>query len=298
MSDVTPPENTVHPHSETQKSSSNFLMSVGRNIPAIITAILGLGSIASGVGYMLVNNYLANFTDIQGFTIHPSQYVVAGLFPIGWGIFLTTVLLIPLFIFNLALKYTSSLPKKITPTVSSQSDNESDQDIQKQSNLVRGSIDMLYKLSLFVFRDFFRIYWIGIALVLFGSVVFSSFSTDIYSRIPRQGGGGQPSAIVLVFKDAESIRHLGLTPNINDPNRADTLLFLAELTEGVLVMDTTNGQVSAVQNDLLMGRMNPAQLYPELLQTFIPTLRPVFISPTPSVTSTPTPTFTPTPMTP
>lgn len=244
-----------------------------------ISLVVGLGALVTGTGFIVVNSYLAKFTDALGYNIVPGQYIAAG---IGvWGITICIVGILSVFLYSFFGKFT-------------------DKGLRKQRyKLSYGLASVIAPLSLFtkipatislnllstIVEPFSAVIVsriTAIILIAISSVIAGwLYGNIIYGHLPRFLGGGEPTTMTLVLKKDVQPTDFGLTPNSQQNQQTSTLLLLANLTDGLLVADTNNGQVTAIKDEMILGIVDDVKAQ-------------WVITPTPTPTSTPTETPVPT----
>jgi hypothetical protein len=73
-------ENVVQPNSNINPFTQ--AENIARVVQTTLAAVVGVGALLTANGFIIVNSYLAKFTDIQGYNIAPSQYIAAGACPV------------------------------------------------------------------------------------------------------------------------------------------------------------------------------------------------------------------------
>ena len=219
------PEQVISPASESPARHTNDenvvsqAENIAKAVQTALAAAVGFGALLTANGFIIVNSYLATFTDIQGYDIAPSQYLAAGACPFA--------LLYQILILALFLYFGRRAVEKWRPS----SEYAAFVSAMSRVYLALGAV---------------------VAVLAFGYL----FGARLYSMLPRAIGGGSPATIVLVFDNVETHQLLRLTGDPMQPRRTGTLLLLAELTDGILVADTNNGHVATVKNDLIVARLD------------------------------------------
>lgn len=111
-----------------------------------------------------------------------------------------------------------------------------------------------------------------INFVFVGAIIYGAI---FYPNLPHSVGGGKPATMILVFDSAENLQLLSLTANQANPRWTAPVFVLAELTNGVLVMDSRTKLVVEVKNEFIVSRIDDQKAPVEVT---ISTLTP---SPTP-----------------
>ncbi len=256
--------------------------SVAKAVQNTLAAIVGFGALLTASGFIIVNIYLATLTDIQGYIVAPSQYLTAGA---GLFILLSVFGVIAFFI----LRWLQPRLDKAAEELNKRAES--------QAKRPQGRRIWVY-ISLLMLRDYisgfasrtFAILVI-VYVTLFGGVVYG---LSIYPLLPHFIGGGRPISMALVFDKPESLQALGLTVDPAEARRTETLLLLAELTDGVLVADTNNGRVIAVKDDLIIARVDN-QIAIQVMTPSPPLAAASTSEPTEAVTPEATETITPNP---
>ncbi len=222
---------------------------VARAVQNLISLVLGLAAALTGGGFIVVNSHLSKFTDIHGYSVNPSQYLAAGV-----GLLIPPVLATAI-VFG--AYYTGRLLGVIRRRRETARPVEGPVEEPPERRALPKRLEAAFKgfESLAENRTFRRalvISGFGLYTVLFGLF----YGEYIYGSIPHYLGGGRPEPMIAVFDDEMTPALLGLTVDPVQPRRTQTLLLLAELSDGLLVLDTNTGRVAAIKNESLTGAMD------------------------------------------
>ncbi len=239
-------------------------------LQSTLTLVVGAGALLSASGFIIVNTALASFSDIQVYNILPAQFLSAGAL---WLVVLA-IIFVPLFrvfeqiakfVVSFWISFRASFVFSFDRAAHGESREQIDEEVKA---LQQDSIERTIR----AFRSRPFVIVIAIFTALVGSVIYGQ---GLYLHLPRAIGGGRPTSVMLVFDKPENLQVLGLTSAPGAPRQTGSLLLLAELTDGMLVADTSTGRIVAVKNDYIVARMN-AQIAPQI------------ITPTPKQAVTPT----------
>ena len=93
--------------------------------------------------------------------------------------------------------------------------------------------------------------YLFIVAIFYMAVAGYLFSITVYRQIPRPLGGGDATAVNVIFADENQLELLRL-PTISR-NETATLCLLAELTTGFLVYDPDAEEAVAIKHDSILG---------------------------------------------
>ncbi|MCA9894489.1 MAG: hypothetical protein KC615_15975 [Anaerolineae bacterium] len=103
-------------------------------------------------------------------------------------------------------------------------------------------------------QRFFQFYRLGLIIVgIFVMIVL--FVAFFYERIPFAIGGGSPEPIVIVFEN-DTVGSLLEIASRDEPRKSKTVLILAELVNGILVLDPDTSKVIAIEDEQIIARMS------------------------------------------
>ena len=269
-----PPEPTAaKPPIDVFKEAENVFEFVQR----FLALIAGMIAVLTGAGFLIVNVYLAKFTQIHGFDINVSQYLAAGIgfLLVLLAAALATVVLSAVITFLARQKnetirtIVNAIVIAIAITLTSRLSFSSE--LANFINVITFTIlglrfvveilpDSLHnRLARYSPRNSRNIVQVGLFLLLgLGGTFF--YSQYGYGSLPHYLGGGAPEPIVLSFGDGDTAQALGLSVEAGEPRRTQTVLLLAELSNGLLVADTVNGRVVEVSNSQVIGRIDTIPL--------------------------------------
>jgi hypothetical protein len=272
-------------------------------IKALQTAfslIIGLGAIVTVTGFLTVKLYLSQFTDITGYNLNPTQYLAAGIIP--W---LVSIALVFPFIRNLWFReldrvilerrkalqafrmpeglnpeerlgiLTSNTLEELRRALNASEPELKDLMSDEHERVIQQARETLNvvvasknnKAALDIFTGF----------IIVPIIVSILYGLIFYGITPRTWGGGKPADVILTFKNETEFTSLGINMDPRYRNRSVQMLLLAELTDGILVADTTNGRVLAIKNEFIASIIdnNKAQQViegtPAPTETYIPT---------------------------
>lgn len=249
---------------------------IASNVETVVLAVQNTISLAVGFiafltagGFIVVNSYLARFTDIHGYNIDPRRYLTAGIGLLIPPLLALAVVFLAYYfgrflgIMLRARRYTRPPLEKPAPK------NFVSRNLQASVQ----NFDSLIQKP--VFKRLMFIVAISLYTLLFGLL----YGTYIYGSVPYDLGGGRPVTAILVFQDQNTLQSLGFANDFDSANRTGTVLLLADLSDGgLLVADTTTGRVVAVKQDALIGILDDR--VETTLMTPIPAL-PITPVPTP-----------------
>ncbi len=259
---------------------------VSRAFQRLISFIVGVAASLTAGGFVVVNSHLARYTDIHGYTLRPAQYLAAG---VGLLVppFLAIGIVAAAYYFGRFLGAVMRRRKPASPNDAS----EDGDDTGVLTPVVRTLDTWLLPEST---RRLIFISGMILYTLLFGLV----YGATIYGSVPRYLGGGQPQDIVLVFEDVSMPQLLNLTQDTTVPQRTGVVLLLAELNDGLLVVDTVNGQVATVKNESLLAVLDDVpspQIDRQAPVESVPAQAVETATPTPAAMDTPMPTAIPFP---
>lgn len=307
-----PPEDMIYPPKPETRSSFENIGKVIGAAQSAITFALALGALLTATGFVIVNAQLSTFTDIHGYSIQSSQFLSAG---VGLLIFITliNIFIYIIFINSLVLRVViififlyilinifltfgdagESLISVIAVLISGLAT------LLQSTKLFKG--DFVYEIILTpmqrllksISKDPLKASRIVI-FTLYVLVLGILYGASFYRIIPRFLGGGRPESIILVFNDSTTLSQIGLAKDPIYPNRTQIVLLLADLNDGMLILDRLSGQVVAIKNDSVLAvyddKVNQEYLVtPTPKPTLSPTATPI---PTISITFTPVTTLT------
>ncbi|MEZ4668164.1 MAG: hypothetical protein R3E39_09630 [Anaerolineae bacterium] len=220
-------------------------------IQNLLASVLAIAGILTAGGFIVVNTYLAQYTNIQVYTINTKQYLAAGvglLFPVGLAALV-------IYIFDTFGRSYGTRLNRITGRV----ENGKGLTAIEQS-VARKMLPKSSKLQLRLLRMRF---WILLVGLIYYTVFFGLlYGQYIYGTVPRFLGGGKPEPVILVFNDPELPALFNLTEDPQVPRRSATVLIMAELEDGLLVLDARTGQVAALKQQFLTGVMSALPVNP------------------------------------
>ena len=278
------PDEPILPMDEKTPQEFTLLGLLKQYLPLFV----GLATLSSVIGFIVVNISLSSYSTVQGLSIAPSQYVATGasllisslLFSIANGLILRiidpilSILLIPIIpILKLLLKLISPIANAFSQVFKWIKNFLLRQSVYNALVRFEAWLNKIDKNLINTLRVFAFFY----ALV---ALVFSNY----YFDVPRSLGGGQPTPLILIFKEKDLPELLGLPQDAVEGQRTQVVFLLADLNDGVLVLNPTTGLPVAVRSDMLIARVG------DMLITPTPTAS---ITPSATITSTPSPSGTP-----
>lgn len=224
-----------------------------------LPAIAGLTAIFAVAGYVIVNISLGRYTDIQPYTILLNQYISAGLSLF----FLYCVFIVPALIFAfdaskirraIASSFVALIEAFLIILVLTVIDPKIGT-LNSFCGLGLWFIFLVGGLNIY-FRDVIssnnsvkRIY--GAATISFVLTIIFVFYVLAYTSLPRSLGGGYPARVQFLFEDTSLVQSLNL-PMVSD-KETDEICLLAELTDGYLIYDPSQGQSIVIKYDLVVA---------------------------------------------
>jgi hypothetical protein len=234
--------------------------SLVKAVQNIFAFVLGLASFLTAGGFIVVNTYLSKYTGIQGYNIDPKQYLAAGvglLIPILIATALVAIL------YLIGLSYGERLNR-----ISSEG-----HDAGRVVAVERQLANRIQVRSAQSKKRLRRLrYWVLFIGIVYYTIFFGMlYGQYIYGTIPRFLGGGKPEPMIVVFNDAELPGLFNLSTDPVQNRRTNTVLLLAELADGFLILDTNTGQVAAIKNGIVTGIMAVATPQPTSTPVLTPT---------------------------
>ena len=169
---------------------------------------------------------MGRFTSIHGYSIDVGQYISAGI-----GFWICGVL------------FGIFLGKPVVDALKN--------GIRKVAQVLKVNPSILETGNLF--HRLMVIVVIGLYTLVGGSF----YGTVIYGRIPHALGGGDPPAIVIVFKDNLSPNQFGLNSVIENSHWSESVYLLAELNDGILVKQPNSPFVTEIRSESYLGLFDP-----------------------------------------
>lgn len=252
-------ESTLGKLSETPKQPDSGIL---RFAQSVLTFVLGLSALMTASGFIIVNSYLASYTDIHGYSINPSQYITAS---IGAFIF-SMLLLIPLY----ALSYLFGFFLRIYRNQSL---------ISPLATIIflTTVLDKLLEQS--SIRRYARIVLIldTLVLIILLSMVYGAL---IYNHIPRYLGGGAPVNVYIVLTDSNTVSAFSANTVLSHPNVIYGVYILAELNDGLLIYNKAHNWSAIIKNSEIKAifdgnsRHGSSNVIPSYPLTSISTVEP------------------------
>lgn len=238
-------ETTLEAGSIKAKSDTDFLKSA----QSVLTFALGLTAFLTAIGFIIVNSYLAQYTDIHGYSVHPGQYIAAAIGAIVFSSLIILSLSILLLIFTLVVGVVvsifvvplmSTLNKTVSPKISSW-----------------GALRFFFSGA--YWKVFIRIVSESMtktrkrlltgAVILIIILASAAYGVSVYGLIPRYLGGGAPVEVYIVLADNEPISAFRLSTVDSYPNIISNVQILAELNNGLLIYDPNNILSAIIDNN-------------------------------------------------
>lgn len=222
--------------SPTQTSSSFPYQNLLAFAQQVVSGVISLGVLFTASGFIIVNSYLAKFTDAFAYFILPTRYLTAG---IGlWIIWIICILIIGPIIYRY-IKRLQHVEKQMDMLATA----------RNKTRLSSHILDFTIVLQLAgELRSYLQIQkrsflW-GMLIYLFvGGYVYGNV---IYERIPHFLGGGVSPEVRILIKPDSSVWQIGLAPDPNHPQQTQSMKLLAELNNGLLLQDINTGIILAI----------------------------------------------------
>ena len=288
----------------TQSDKNESLSALIGNIQSGITLIIAVGAFVTATGLAIINVYLSKFTDIHGFSVNSTQYLPA-------GISLLSILVVTIVISALILSGWNYIGQAFSSKLPVLSLKRGWFIIKALGvflvYLVLGAL-IYSKIPTFIsllvvtgiyaalvvygkppIRAGFQKPFSGSGIYVFGSLLLyaiiggSVYANSVYGNIPRYLGGGQPATAILVFKDEATLNQLGFSPDPIQATHTQNILLLADLTDGIMVLDPITGRVVGVKNESLLGTIDD-----KINTDYVVTATPIMTA-SPSAGPSPTP---------
>ena len=208
---------------------------------SILTFVVGSVALLTATGFIIVNSYLAQFTEIHGFSIDTSQYLAASvgalLFIAAIVVFLLVVNLVLVLLFGTFIilfdpKYRKNAYKELRTLLT----------LRFYDEFLRRWMSVLKRRPTMTLIVVILLVWI--------SYVYGNF---FYGDIPRYLGGGKPVSIHLIFEDALIVSSFGFSAHPTYRNVVPNVELLSELTDGILVYDRQHEYATVIKNDAIQG---------------------------------------------
>ncbi len=277
----------------------------------LIALFVGLTAILSGAGFVIVNVHLSKFTDIQGLNISPDQYIFAGIGFVVFGFINLIVYICSEYMQNLnekfkefkpqtryqwikkcfirlLLLFLSILPIIIFLRILSFLNTSTYLVLELVSYVLIYTIKFRKQIAKSLSGVTNKII-LMVALLTYIIVGGYTYAESVYQFIPSYLVGGQPKTAIVVFKSEVDLNGFGIAQNPTQKTHTQNILILADLRDGLLILDPTSGQVVAIKDESILG------IYDDKVNTqYVVTATPTF-TPSPTVTQTPNVTLSPTP---
>lgn len=263
-------------------------------IQGAFAVVLGSSTFMLVSGFIIVNSYLARITDIHGYNVSTGQYFGAGI-----GFFISVTLGViavragipfisrriykpersPLFhgvlflclIALIAAMFVFFADGRLTP-------------VEGVVIFVLVFMESVIAYSITNrsnrFDKLISVYFSFVIILAFVAI----YSDYVYPNLPRSMGGGRPATIILVLKEGNFLPSFALSPGDINPNNTNSLMLLAELTDGLLVVDPRTGRAIAIRNELILAVIDDRVAEALIIPIRTPT---AMFTPVPTVMATP-----------
>lgn len=204
----------------------------------IVPQVVKLTGILIAAGFFVVHSYLESFTHLFTYKISIVQYLAAGislclylLFSAANYILSHIQIFLCAVLFSLLLGYItfrfSPNWVKIVPHIP----------------LLRHAKRVFSVLS----RLLWYFNWVFVVLTII--LVALLYGPQHYATMPRSLGGGMPTNIKIIFKDDKS----AVWPFTVTSGQSETVQFVMELSDGILVWDISQKVAIEIKNDAING---------------------------------------------
>ncbi len=245
------------PETKLEKSENNTLdvKKIWRLLAPKFFNLVNITTLLTVAGFFVIHSYLASFSKVFTFNISLTQYLAAGvnlvlgtvayvlylvLPGLGYGVLLSVALAVLYFVSRFWIK---------------------------RSNRIHNLWNMLQRWLLPIYHWFcplLRLLWsvyrlsAGALLILVVIVTGLAYGTYHYAQSPRMLGGGMPAMVILVFRENQPTQNpiWGFSINGSNARQSMPVQLLIELTDGVIVRDSSTNTIAVVKNDVLQGMID------------------------------------------
>lgn len=277
----------------TEITSISRTSSIIKLIQDTLSVVLGFVGITTGLGFVVVTAHLSRYGTVQGYAIAPGQYIAAGILV---TIPALLVYVISQSLLEITINKNShprreiDLPKhtQLLHVLERLTDNPelhrldkfslameqlypalleyptwtfdladifretSESDYAKIAESLRTKIQHLeYEKTKSKYLQAFRFSLLILGIFVMVFVFVSLF----YEAIPFAIGGGKPEPIVLIFEDSDIASVLQIE-SAHTPKQSRIVWLLAELVDGVLILDKDSNRVLSIKDKLIIARLS------------------------------------------
>lgn len=263
--DKTSPNNTAI----TQPNFQLLSEATFKTIQNLLSMLLGFATILTASGFIIVNIHLSRFTTMLGYSVSPTQYITAGL---GFW-------LVGLFCGFIVWRLTSNTKPLNKNEKWGSYSKEQVVEILKHSRSVLSGFLRERRFSelftairyLFLIRSVLATEQIAVTLssrrgrlsfIVFYFILGGIAWGLLYMNVPRYLGGGYPAYISIVLKQGVDAKSIGLTLETTNSNRTFPVILLANLNDGILIVDSVSGRVVELHNDTILALVDSKPFQP------------------------------------
>lgn len=251
MSDKTAVDSVViNPHNEAVATKGAFWITAGQLFKYLRGSVT-IPTFFIVAGFFTIHSYLFKTTSMFTYKIDVSVYIAAGMNTILGALVNTITYLIPSLSQGLAIALVLVVFMLLLLLIGWWLLRRNQQ-LQKLSKQVEPPVNGYVIPALervFTINSFLMISLIIAVAALTGL----RYGYSGYEYSPRFIGGGMPARVVLLFKQPDLIPSLGLPFALDAtyPGRSEPLEMLMELSDGVLVRQSTTQAPIIIKNDML-----------------------------------------------
>lgn len=211
-------------------------------LQSVITLAVGVGTLLSASGFLIVKSYLSKLTDIVGYNIAPAQYVTAGI-----GFWLLSALILRLFWTGIRRRELRVLDSRLAEV-----DREIARFVPNRGKSAQADAVLAEAVRTKQAMRATDRFYLAVRLILYIAGASIIYGNILYGHIPRSLGGGEAATAVVILTPGVTAQDVNLTGMSSYPNRADVLIF-AELNDGLLIQDRVSGHMVMIPSGDLVA---------------------------------------------